>query len=271
MTKEEFFRGLKGNDKELLDKLDNLKKELSADKLYLIYMNDNDSVFGIRHSGDADDQNILQKLLSFIKGHTDKDYGGVGRRLVVLNNDLDEVAYVTKQVLAEIQYQSVLEILASDEINGNVLLTVDAGYQKGVSNALLHLLPWVRKVEYSNDPEITITEKAAKKIREILLSAKIPADIGGLRFGLVASGCSGYQYEFKPEMKAGESDEVFEKEFEENELKFKIRIFVNPASIQYLEGTVMDWGFVEDLMSEGFIIKNPNKKGSCGCGKSESF
>ena len=45
-----------------------------------------------------------------------------------------------------------------------------------------------------------------------------------------------------------------------------INLLVDPTSLQYLQGATID--FVEDLMSGGFRIDNPNAVSSCGCGHS---
>ena len=39
-------------------------------------------------------------------------------------------------------------------------------------------------------------------------------------------------------------------------------------SAKFLEGTVVEWQ--SSLMQSGFVFKNPNVKGSCGCGESFS-
>jgi len=107
---------------------------------------------------------------------------------------------------------------------------------------------------------IEITEKAAGKIKEMLEKKKIPLDKGGMRFGVRGGGCSGMQYAIKAEFQPRDEDEVFEKS--------GIRVFVDPASLSYMDGSVIDWQYVEDLLGEGFKIDNPNVKGSCGCGTS---
>lgn len=266
MNWEDFFRGLKGNDKELLDKLDNLRKNLGLDKLYLVYMNHREAAWGAR-AAEINTQAVMEKLEEFVKEnvHLGNEFFSV-----VLINELKEVEYVLSE--AKLQY----EILDVNENSGEILLGAKLSQQKSAEHILTHLLPWAKKViadeivAITADGIITVTDKAAAKIKAILKEKSVP-EIGGLRFGIMPGGCSGYQYEIKPEMKPNENDEIVEKEFEDGGVKCKVRIFINPMSLPYLQGTVVDWGFVQDLMSEGFIIKNPNKKGSCGCGKSESF
>jgi iron-sulfur cluster assembly protein len=45
-----------------------------------------------------------------------------------------------------------------------------------------------------------------------------------------------------------------------------VRLVVDPTSLLYLRGAVID--FVDSLMGGGFRIENPNAVSSCGCGTS---
>ena len=45
-----------------------------------------------------------------------------------------------------------------------------------------------------------------------------------------------------------------------------IKIFVDPKSLAYLDGTELD--FVREGLNEGFKFQNPNMKDECGCGES---
>jgi iron-sulfur cluster assembly accessory protein len=275
----DLFRGLKGSDQSLLAGLDELRKEVGADKLYLIYLDEAEAVWGARYPETVDDSELLKRLRSFLKDNTQIDYAVDDRRIMILNSDINEVSYVAQKALGsrELAYQGPLEILAADETKGEALLTVDFTFPKGVKNALIHLLPWVKEseVKFSNDKEdaISVTEKAAKKIKEILESEKIDFSKGGLRFGLTAGGCSGFQYVIKAEREPGGEDEVFEKKISIEGKEYTVRIFVDLKSLNFMQGTVIDYG--QDPFGhnygETFLIKNPNKKGSCGCGKSETF
>ncbi|NBX04311.1 MAG: iron-sulfur cluster assembly accessory protein, partial [Alphaproteobacteria bacterium] len=53
-------------------------------------------------------------------------------------------------------------------------------------------------------------------------------------------------------------DEVVEKE--------GVKILIDPKAIMFLIGTEMD--YVEEDMKSGFVFRNPNEKGRCGCGES---
>jgi iron-sulfur cluster assembly protein len=105
---------------------------------------------------------------------------------------------------------------------------------------------------------IHLTEKAAGKIRELLLKDGVPSESGGLRVGVQGGGCSGLTYAMRLETQSRDRDKVFE----EN----GARIFVDPKSYLYLNDTTLD--FQEDLMRQGFVFHNPAAARSCGCGSS---
>jgi iron-sulfur cluster insertion protein len=103
---------------------------------------------------------------------------------------------------------------------------------------------------------ITITEKAAAKVKEI--SAAEALDGQGLRLRVIGGGCAGFSYDLYFEDQIGEMDE----EFESNGVK----LYIDPLSFQYLENTEID--YVEGIHGSGFKFNNPNVKGTCGCGSS---
>ncbi len=105
---------------------------------------------------------------------------------------------------------------------------------------------------------IHMTEKAAQKIRELMVKESVPADSGGLRVGVQGGGCSGLTYAMRLETQARARDKVFE----EN----GARLFVDPKSYLYLANTTLD--YQEDLMRQGFVFQNPQATRSCGCGSS---
>ena len=104
---------------------------------------------------------------------------------------------------------------------------------------------------------IAITQNAANQIQKML--SKNGLDGGGLRIGIKAGGCSGYEYVFAWEKAPRPADQVFEG-------PDGSRIFVDPKSYSLLAGTELDYD--TSLMSRGFMFTNPNAKSTCGCGLS---
>jgi len=103
---------------------------------------------------------------------------------------------------------------------------------------------------------ITLTEKAASKVREIAEAEGLAGQ--GLRLQVKGGGCSGFQYDLYFDEKATDMDQVLESR--------GVQLFVDPLSVQYLEETEID--YVEGLHGAGFKFNNPNVKGTCGCGSS---
>ena len=104
---------------------------------------------------------------------------------------------------------------------------------------------------------IHVTEKAAQKIRELLVKQGV-SNKGGLRLGVQGGGCSGLTYAMRLDAEARDRDKVIE----EN----GARVFVDPKSYVYLEEVTLD--YEETLMRQGFIFQNPRATHSCGCGTS---
>ena len=103
---------------------------------------------------------------------------------------------------------------------------------------------------------ITLTDRAASKIKEILKSEN--REGSSLRFGIRGGGCSGFTYTLTFEDNKTASDQIFEDK--------EIQIIVDPKSFIYLKGTELDYS--ESLTESGFIFNNPNVTRSCGCGSS---
>ena len=45
-----------------------------------------------------------------------------------------------------------------------------------------------------------------------------------------------------------------------------VTILIDPKATMFILGTEMD--YVEDKLESGFVFRNPNEKGRCGCGES---
>ncbi len=103
---------------------------------------------------------------------------------------------------------------------------------------------------------LKITSLAATKVQEFLEQNGRPE--AALRVRVVGGGCSGFQYQLALDDTASEDDEVFEQQ--------GVKLFIDPRSFLYLDGTEID--YVDDIMGSGFRFNNPNSTGSCGCGES---
>lgn len=101
-----------------------------------------------------------------------------------------------------------------------------------------------------------ITAKAADRIAQLLAAREKPAI--GIRVRLKAKGCSGLSYALEYVDKPHPADEKIEDQ--------GITLYIDPQAVLFLVGTEMD--YAEDPLKSGFLFKNPNEKGRCGCGES---
>ena len=105
--------------------------------------------------------------------------------------------------------------------------------------------------------EISLTEKAAKQVLKVKTENNIP-ESHGLRLGVKGGGCSGLTYVLGFDEKSKENDKVM--------TIHGVTVFVDPKSLFYLSGTVLD--FSDGLNGKGFVFNNPQAAKTCGCGSS---
>jgi iron-sulfur cluster assembly accessory protein len=105
------------------------------------------------------------------------------------------------------------------------------------------------------DASVTVSERAAKRIGEILKTE--PAGTM-LRVSVEGGGCSGFQYKFDMERAKAADDLVIARD--------GATVLIDPVSIGYMAGSEID--FVDDLIGAAFKVKNPKATASCGCGTS---
>ncbi len=108
---------------------------------------------------------------------------------------------------------------------------------------------------------ITLTESAAKEIKDIIVQQNLPQESTRLRVGVKGGGCSGFSYMLDlTEEPKGEMDEELD--------CHGVKILCDMKSYLYLNGVEID--FKDEVMARGFVFKNPNATSSCGCGSSFS-
>lgn len=103
---------------------------------------------------------------------------------------------------------------------------------------------------------IDLTPKAVEMAKKAIERRGTPT--AALRLGVRGGGCSGASYVIEFADKIRERDNVFEFD--------GLKVVVDPKSLVYLRGSVLDYEV--KLMSHGFKFKNPNEKKGCGCGES---
>jgi len=105
---------------------------------------------------------------------------------------------------------------------------------------------------------ITVTDKARKKIAELMEEAGKSDPSYFLRVGVVGGGCSGLSYKMDFDNQSKPSDQVFEDK--------GLKIVTDLKSFLYLVNTELD--FSDGLNGKGFHFNNPNASRTCACGES---
>ncbi len=106
---------------------------------------------------------------------------------------------------------------------------------------------------------MTLTDAAAVRVGELVAGADGPAT--GLRIGVKNGGCAGMSYTMELAEDAGPLDEVVEDR--------GVKVLVDAKAVLFLLGTEMDYEVTK--LKSGFVFRNPNETGACGCGESVSI
>ena len=105
---------------------------------------------------------------------------------------------------------------------------------------------------------IEVTEMAAEKALALLGDEGLDTDVAGLRLFVQQGGCAGLSYGMRFDDEPEDDDTIYE--------HHGLRVFVDPSSMNYIEGSVLD--FEDGLQGAGFDVQNPNVVSECGCGES---
>lgn len=103
---------------------------------------------------------------------------------------------------------------------------------------------------------LKVTPAALERLKMLLAQRGRPS--AGVRIGVRARGCSGMSYTLEYADEKTPFDEVVETD--------GVTILIDPKATMFILGTEMD--YVEDKLESGFVFRNPNEKGRCGCGES---
>ena len=108
-----------------------------------------------------------------------------------------------------------------------------------------------------SEPQISLSETAARQIREILKGQ----DKHFLRVSVMGGGCSGFSYQFDLESERSDDDLAVERD--------GATVLVDSMSVDFRKGSEID--YVDELIGASFRIHNPNATAACGCGTSFSI
>lgn len=101
---------------------------------------------------------------------------------------------------------------------------------------------------------ISLTPNAVTNLRA-LLDQPTPQLI---RIGVRNRGCSGLTYHLEYVTEPGKFDETVEQD--------GVKVLIDSKALFLIVGSEMDW--IDDKLLSRFIFRNPNSKGTCGCGES---
>jgi iron-sulfur cluster assembly protein len=122
----------------------------------------------------------------------------------------------------------------------------------------------MQEKEQAKALSLSVAPQAVDAIARQLKKRGTPG--AGLRLGLRGGGCSGFSYVIEFHDGAPHArDRVFDLVASDGT---PVRVVVDPKSLLYLTGTVLEWE--QTLMRQGFKFSNPNEKSGCGCGSSFS-
>ena len=103
---------------------------------------------------------------------------------------------------------------------------------------------------------MTVTPGAAERVKALIDGRGKPTV--GIRIGVRSKGCSGLSYTLEFADKQEPLDEVIDTQ--------GIKLLIDAKASLFLIGTEMD--YEEEKLKSGFVFRNPNEKGRCGCGES---
>jgi iron-sulfur cluster assembly protein len=105
---------------------------------------------------------------------------------------------------------------------------------------------------------VSVSETAASEALDLMTGEGMDTDVGGLRLYVQQGGCAGLSYGMRFEHEPEEDDTITD--------HHGLRVFVDPASMNYIEGSVLE--YEGGLQGAGFHVENPNVVSECGCGES---
>ena len=108
---------------------------------------------------------------------------------------------------------------------------------------------------------VVVSERAAEEILRVIDEQEFDRAQTWVRIGAKGGGCSGFTYVL-------DFDQAGPTEFDLTFEQHGVKIVVDKKSEFFMGGTELD--FNDGLLDRGFVFKNPQASGTCGCGTSFS-
>ncbi|MBP6724682.1 MAG: iron-sulfur cluster assembly accessory protein [Halioglobus sp.] len=105
---------------------------------------------------------------------------------------------------------------------------------------------------------VTVTPAAAEHFRATLAAR----GYAGVRISVRESGCTGFKYVMDEVESGGSEGDVAV------DLANGVTLFLEPAALQFLRGTQID--YAREGVNRSLKFNNPNVTAECGCGESFS-
>lgn len=112
------------------------------------------------------------------------------------------------------------------------------------------------RVKRELPPVMTLSEAAASRLKTLYAGGHAGQL---LRISVTTKGCSGKAYDMNFVPEPGEPGD-------ERIVDRGVTVLVDQKAILFLIGSEMD--FQSSELEAGFVFRNPNEKGRCGCGQS---
>ncbi len=116
--------------------------------------------------------------------------------------------------------------------------------------------PATPRVRRPRPQVMSVTPLAAERIKTMIENRGKPT--AGIRIGVRSKGCSGMSYTLEFADAQQPMDEIV--------TAGDVKLLIDPKASLFLIGTEMD--YEEEKLKSGFVFRNPNEKGRCGCGES---
>jgi len=165
MDCQEFLCALKGSGSALLAEVAALRERHNLDKLYLIYITENEAVWGLRIAKVLDQTTLRTDLLNLMGFHIGTNYNSENKNLFLFASGADEVHYVVnKELVPFIESEGgELKIISINEESGEIVVSLKGAcatcphslttMQQGLKKTLTALLPWVKTVKSADKPD----------------------------------------------------------------------------------------------------------------------
>ncbi|MFH4975393.1 hypothetical protein AB6A40_002102 [Gnathostoma spinigerum] len=109
-----------------------------------------------------------------------------------------------------------------------------------------------------NKVALSLTSQAVSRLKYLL---EQEPSVKALKIGVRQRGCNGLTYTLEYANEKGRFDEEVEQD--------GVRIWIDAKAQLTLLGSEMD--YIQSKLSSEFVFRNPNIKGTCGCGESFSI